>query len=160
MSDESIRRHVMGLGADSHSAPDVATTRRKLVELTRDEALRLLAGVRLGRIVFTRNALPAIRPVNHIVEDGAIIMRTHGDSAIAGQTSGTGIGGVVVAYEADQIDPETHKGWSVVITGYARKVTDLEQIARYQAMLEPWVEVNTDYAVRIRPDIVNGFRLR
>jgi nitroimidazol reductase NimA-like FMN-containing flavoprotein (pyridoxamine 5'-phosphate oxidase superfamily) len=160
MSDESIRRHVMGLAAEPHATPDGAATRRKLIELTRDEALGLLAGVSLGRIVFTRNALPAIRPVNHIVEDGEIIIRTHGDSALAGQTSGTGIGGVVVAYEADQIDPVTHQGWSVVVTGYARKVTDPEQIARYQTMLEPWVDVTMDHAVRIRPDIVNGFRLR
>jgi nitroimidazol reductase NimA-like FMN-containing flavoprotein (pyridoxamine 5'-phosphate oxidase superfamily) len=122
MSDESIRKHVMGLAAEPRTTPNGAiTARRKLIELTRDEALGLLAGVRLGRIVFTRNALPAIRPVNHIVEDGAIIIRTHGDSALAGQTSSTGIGGVVVAYQGDQIDPDTHKGWSVVITGYARK---------------------------------------
>jgi nitroimidazol reductase NimA-like FMN-containing flavoprotein (pyridoxamine 5'-phosphate oxidase superfamily) len=151
----------MGFAGEPPTTPDgAAVARRKLIELTRDEALGLLAGVRLGRIVFTRNALPAVRPVNHIVEDGEIIIRTNGDSALAGRTSSTGFGGVVVAYEADQIDPDTHQGWSVVITGYARKVTDPDQIARYQAMLEPWVEVSMDYTVRIRPDIVNGFRLR
>ena len=67
---------------------------------------------------------------------------------------------MVVACEADQIDPDTHQGWSVVITGYARKVTEPNQIARYQATLEHWVEVSVDYAVRIRPDIINGFRHR
>jgi hypothetical protein len=140
--------------------PDGAVARRRLVEPTHDEALGLLADIRLGRIVFTRNALHAIRPVNHIVKGGEIIIRTHGDSAVAGQTSATGIGGVVVAYEADQIDPDTRQGWSVVVTGYARSVKDPDQIARNQAMLEPWVEVGMDYAMRTRPDVISGFRLR
>ena len=67
--------------------------------------------------------------------------------------------GVVVAYEADAIDPETHLGWSVVVTGYARPVTDPEELARYQAMLRPWVSGTMDHAVRIRPDLITGIRL-
>jgi hypothetical protein len=67
---------------------------------------------------------------------------------------------VVVAYEADRIDPDTHQGWSVVVAGFARRVKDPDQLARYQTMLERWVEVSMDYAVRIRPDIINGFRHR
>ena len=31
---------------------------------------------------------------------------------------------VVVAYEADQLDPVRRLGWSVVVTGYASAVTD------------------------------------
>ncbi len=45
--------------------------------------------------------------------------------------------GVVVAYEADVIDPETHLAWSVVVTGYARPVTDPEELSRYRALLRP-----------------------
>ena len=144
-------------GTPTHTAPDRAP--RRLRELGRDDALALLASVSLGRIVFTRNALPAIRPVNHILDDGHIIIRTHGDSALAAQTGGSGVGGVVVAYEADQIDPDTHQGWSVVATGYARAVTDPEKAARYQLALEPWVEATMDHTVSIRPDMVTGFRL-
>lgn len=49
---------------------------REVVELDRDEAMRLLASVDHGRVVFTRAALPAIRPVNHLVVDGRVIGRT------------------------------------------------------------------------------------
>lgn len=49
---------------------------REVVELDRDEAMRLLASVDHGRVVFTRAALPAIRPVNHLVVDGRVIVRT------------------------------------------------------------------------------------
>lgn len=130
-----------------------------MTELSREDALALLAGVGLGRIVFTRNALPAIRPVNHVLDGGDIVIRTHGDSALALQTGNSGIGGVVVAYEADHIDADTHQGWSVVVTGYARQVTDPELIARYRTLLNPWVGASADRVVSIRPDLVTGFRL-
>ena len=38
--------------------------------------------------------------------------------------------GVVVAYEADDLDPQRRAGWSVVVTGWASMITDPEQIAR------------------------------
>lgn len=139
--------------------PRPAAAPHRLLELSRADALALLGSVRLGRIVFTRHALPAIRPVNHILDQGQIIIRTHGDSALAMQTGGSGIGGVVVAYEADQIDPDTHEGWSVVVTGYARLITDAEMLARYQGLLTAWVDAAMDAAVAIRPDMVTGFQL-
>ncbi|MGW2618989.1 pyridoxamine 5'-phosphate oxidase family protein [Streptomyces sp. NPDC001500] len=129
------------------------------VELTGAEALRLLGGVSLGRIVFTRQALPTIRPVNHILVDGDIVIRTDGDAALARYTAHTAGEGAVVAYEADDIDPVTHSGWSVVVTGYARLVTDPGELARYQALLRPWGTHRTDHAVRIHPDLVTGLRL-
>jgi pyridoxamine 5'-phosphate oxidase-like protein len=141
-------------------APDEAEAARaqprRMVELDRDEAMGLLASVSLGRVVFTRNALPTIRPVNHLLDRGEIVIRTHEGAAL---TKRAGAGGVVVAYEAEAIDPRTHLGWSVVVTGYARLVTDPDDLARYQTVLEPWVDRAMDYAVRIRPDMVTGQRM-
>ncbi|MBS2961526.1 pyridoxamine 5'-phosphate oxidase family protein [Actinocrinis puniceicyclus] len=130
-----------------------------MTQLDRSEALALLASVSLGRIVFTQNALPTVRPVNHVIDRGQIVLRTHAGAALTLQTGRAGNGGVVVAYEADAIDPVTHLGWSVIVTGYARLVDDPEDLARYHAMLEPWVAQTMDHAVRIRPDLVSGFRL-
>ncbi|WP_020139508.1 pyridoxamine 5'-phosphate oxidase family protein [Streptomyces sp. 351MFTsu5.1] len=123
------------------------------------EALRLLGSVSFGRIVFTQQALPTIRPVNHVLADGDIVIRTHAGAALTSRTRQARDLGVVVAYEADDIDPDTHLGWSVVVTGYARLITDPEELARYQALLRPWAEQTMDYAVRIRPDLVTGIRL-
>jgi hypothetical protein len=64
------------------------TEGRRLQTLARDESLRLLGGVAVGRVVFTRHALPAIRPVNHLVEDDKIIIRIQPDSAL-GEAVGT-----------------------------------------------------------------------
>jgi hypothetical protein len=38
--------------------------------------MRLLRSVSYGRIVFTRDALPAVRPVNHIIDDSEVIIPT------------------------------------------------------------------------------------
>ncbi|QKV97104.1 pyridoxamine 5'-phosphate oxidase family protein [Streptomyces sp. NA02950] len=132
---------------------------RRSIELDRDGALRLLGSVSFGRIVFTRHALPTVRPVNHVLDDGDIVIRTHEGAALtahAGQADGQG---VVVAYEADAIDPGTHLGWSVVVTGYARLVTDPEELARYRTLLIPWTPRTVDHAVRIRPELTTGVRL-
>jgi nitroimidazol reductase NimA-like FMN-containing flavoprotein (pyridoxamine 5'-phosphate oxidase superfamily) len=132
------------------------TSHRALRELNREEALWLLSSVSLGRIVFTDRALPAIRPVNHLVQDGQVVIRSHTGAAIvtaAGQR-------VVVAYEADAIDPDTHLGWSVVVTGVARLVLDPVAAARYREQLRPWVDGRRmDEVIAISPDIVTGFAL-
>ncbi len=136
-----------------------ASPARRMRELERAEALRLVATVSLGRIVFTQHALPAVRPVNHLVEDGDIIVRIHDDGALASLVAPVGVPGVVVAYEADAIDPDTHLGWSVVVTGYASPVADAGEADRYAELLRPWVARPMAGALRIRPDLVTGFRL-
>lgn len=110
---------------------------RHSTPLHRAEALRLLGSVSLGRIVFTQDALPAIRPVNHLLDRGEIIIRTQEGTAIATATRQADMEGVVVAYEADTIDPVTHVGWSVVVTGYCRPVTDPRDLAYYRELLHP-----------------------
>ncbi|MBX7553455.1 pyridoxamine 5'-phosphate oxidase family protein [Streptomyces sp. NPDC004232] len=133
---------------------------RRRIDLDRVEALRLLGSVTLGRIVFTRQALPTIHPASHVLDNGDIVIRTHEGAALtahAGQSEGDG---VVVAYEADAIDPVTHLGWSVVVTGYARLVSAPGEVARLRALLEPWApHPGTDHAVRIRPELVTGVLL-
>lgn len=127
--------------------------------LDRAEGLRLLGSVSLGRVVFTQQALPAIRPVNHVLDDGDIVIRTHEGAALTTATGQAGAQGVVVAYEADAIDPDSHLGWSVIVTGYAHLVTHTPTLARYQQLLRPWVDQTMDYAVRIHPEVVTAFRL-
>ncbi|MEU6069790.1 pyridoxamine 5'-phosphate oxidase family protein [Streptomyces sp. NPDC047082] len=141
-----------------NAEPALAEPRRS-TELDSAEALRLLGSVPMGRIVFTRSALPTIRPVNHILDDGQIVIRTHEGAALTSHTRHNGSQGVVVAYEADMIDPDTHVGWSVVVTGFAELVTDEQDLARYREMLRPWVRQTMDQAVRIRPDLVCGIRV-
>ncbi|MEU6260859.1 pyridoxamine 5'-phosphate oxidase family protein [Streptomyces sp. NPDC047043] len=133
----------------------VSASSARMVELSRDEALKLLGTVQLGRVAFSDQALPAIRPVNHVVEEGDIIVRTHGGSALLVRA----LQSEVVAYEADEIDPVTRTGWSVVVTGTATRVVDPAALTRYERLLVPWVATEMGHVVRIRPEIVNGYRL-
>lgn len=130
-----------------------------MIELERAEALTLLGQVSLGRIVFTQNALPTIRPVNHVIHRGQIVIRTHAGAALTLQTGRAGSGGVVVAYEADSIDAESHLGWSVIVTGYARLVRNPDDLVHYEQLLEAWVDRTMDSVVRVNPTMVTGFRL-
>lgn len=130
---------------------------RTMVEIDREEALRLLAGVAYGRVVYTRDALPAIRPVNHFVDGGVVIVRTRVTSRLTDTVRADP--SVVVAYEADDIDAATHAGWSVVVTGLARTVTDPDRIARYTRLLRPWADGVMDTVIAIEPTIVTGVRL-
>ncbi|MFD1276092.1 pyridoxamine 5'-phosphate oxidase family protein [Streptomyces kaempferi] len=89
-------------------------------ELDREECLRLLSRVPIGRVVHTRHALPAVQPINFSLDaDSAVVMRTSADSELA-----AAIDGEVIAFEADEVDAAAHSGWSVVVTGRAAMVTD------------------------------------
>jgi hypothetical protein len=130
---------------------------RRLTDLDRGEALRLLGSVSLGRIVFTQRAMPAVRPVNHILDSTGIIIRSHSGAAIISEADTAR--GAVVAYEADNINPNYLLGWSVVVTGIARLVRDPGELARYRQALIPWVDREMDQVIRIQPDVVTGFHL-
>lgn len=138
---------------------------RRAEPLDRDEAMELLGSVAFGRLVFTLSALPAVRPVNHVLDDGDIVIRTRRlagvSTALAEATDGRlgGSGSIVVAYEADVIDPDTRLGWSVVVTGFAETVTDLARLARIERHLHPWLDSVMDTAIAITPEVVSGIRL-
>jgi hypothetical protein len=96
------------------------------------------------------HAIPTIRPVNHVVDDETIIIRSHLGAVIVAHASTED--GLVVCYEADELDPVRHTGWSVIATGLARLVRDPAAISRYQQMLEPWVEGQMDFNHHQAPD--------
>lgn len=136
-----------------------ATSARNVVELDRGEAMRLLASIDHGRVVFTRDALPAIRPVNHLVDAGQVIVRTRLTSAVSTTVRSHDGHGIVVAYEADDLDPQQRTGWSVAITGRATTITDPERVAHYEQALQPWVNMAMDTVIAIDPEIVTGIRI-
>ncbi|MPZ85076.1 MAG: pyridoxamine 5'-phosphate oxidase family protein [Actinophytocola sp.] len=118
--------------------------------VNRDEALELLGSVPYGRIVFTERALPAVRPVNHIVDGGDVIVRTHMGAAILRAI------GQVVAYEADLVSANPRLLWSVVVIGVAEVEEDIEAVARYERLVRPMVDLPMDHVIRIRPQLVTG----
>jgi len=126
-----------------------------LEHLSRGQCLLLVGQVPLGRIVYTRQALPAVELVNFTLDDGDIVIRTDSSGKLAAATRGA-----VVAFEADSVDTAAHTGWSVTIVGYSRAVTDAQEIRRLeQTGLDPWAPGERDHFIRISPEIVNGRRI-
>jgi hypothetical protein len=119
--------------------------------------MRLLASVSIGRVVFTARALPAIRPVCHLVDGDHIIIRTDRNAAITSELRAEA--GTVVAYEADAIDVADHLGWSVIVVGVAHRVIDPDEAAFYRRMLRPWIDGAKDQVIAIHADMVTGFKL-
>jgi uncharacterized protein len=126
-----------------------------LENLSRDECLRLMGQVPLGRIVYTRQALPAVELVNFALDHGDIIIRTDPGGKLAAATRGA-----VVAFEMDSVDLVTHAGWSVTAVGYAQAVVDAEEIRHLGRLgLVPWASGKREYFIRIFPTFVDGRRL-
>ena len=124
--------------------------------LDREECLRLLAKAPVGRIVFTRHALPAVLPVNFSIDtDTSVMLRTSASSELV-----RAVDGVVVAFEADAFDATLRSGWSVVVTGRAAVVTDPAEHERL-SRTEPrsWMPIPDGVFVRIESEIVTGREL-
>ncbi|TNC19628.1 pyridoxamine 5'-phosphate oxidase family protein [Amycolatopsis alkalitolerans] len=119
--------------------------------LTPRECVKLLSSQPVGRLAFSENALPTIRPVNFFLHNGDIIVRTSRSGSISKLTK------EVVAFEVDSLDPATHTGWSVVVIGRVTPVTDVDELA---AMADPghrpWAGGERSLFLRIPVDIISG----
>ena len=106
-----------------------------LERLSRAECMRLTGTVPVGRIVYTRQALPAVELVNFALADGDIVIRTSAEGKLAAATRGTVV------------------GQARAVTG-STEIRGLERVA-----LASWVPGERDHFIRISPAIVNGRRV-
>lgn len=105
--------------------------------------------------MYTRQALPAVLPVNFCLgHDGTVVVRTSVSSELA-----SAIDGAVVAFEADEV-AAAHSGWSVVALGPATLVTDPVEHARLlRTGPRSWAPASREVFVRIAQELVTGRRL-
>ncbi|GII76294.1 pyridoxamine 5'-phosphate oxidase [Sphaerisporangium rufum] len=123
--------------------------------LSREECLELLASVPVGRIVFTDRALPAVQPVNFVLDRGLVVIRTTSGSRLAAAAGDT-----VVAFEADEFDAVLRTGWSVTMVGHARGVRDAAEADRLRRLpLAPWAPGTREHFIVLRPEQVSGRRM-
>ncbi|MFE7235397.1 pyridoxamine 5'-phosphate oxidase family protein [Streptomyces sp. NPDC002405] len=124
--------------------------------MDRQECLRLMAEVPVGRVVYTRQALPAVLPVNFaLAADASVLLRTSAGSDLV-----RAVDGVVVAFEADAFDAQSRSGWSVVVTGRATVVTDPVEHARLMRTgPRSWMPIEEDVFIRIEATMVTGREL-
>jgi len=94
----------------------------ELVDLTRDDCLRLVGARVLGRVVFTMSAMPAVQPVSYLLHGDEVVFRVADSGSLSTATHHA-----VVGFQVDDIDPITHVGWSVLGVGQAYEVTDTDR---------------------------------
>lgn len=124
-------------------------------ELSRAECLALLPTVRFGRLVFTQGALPALLTVNFVLDAAGVVLRTTKDSGLCRAVNST-----VVAFQADEIDPERRSGWTVTVVGLASVVTDPILVRRLADLpLQAWVPGDRNTFVVVEVGLVSGLRL-
>lgn len=127
----------------------------RVVLLDRAECLRLLGQRTFGRVGVSVGALPAVLPVNYRLVDTTIVFRTGRGTKLDAATDRA-----IVAFEIDDIDPLSHTGWSVLVTGEAQRVTNPEQLAELDhAGVPHWVPGDVAATVAIPTTIVSGRRL-
>jgi len=85
-----------------------------LLDLTPDECWSLAVTQPVGRLVWTGSAGPTVVPVNFEVTGRRVHVRTTAYSVLARECDDS-----PVAFEVDDYDAETRKGWSVVMRGHA-----------------------------------------
>jgi hypothetical protein len=126
-----------------------------LESLERPECLLRLQAHGVGRIGITIHGRPAIFPVNYVVHEDTIVLRTRGGGELATATDQ-----VVVALEIDGFDTTYHEGWNVLVVGLATHVSDPIELSGLKGIrLSPWAGEDRDCLVRIALDEVTGRRL-
>lgn len=105
------------------------------------ECRRLLAGLSVGRVVYTLGALPAVQPARYrLGADGSVLLSTAAGSELA-----RAVAGALVAFEAGELDAADGTGWSVTVLGRA-------DVTPEGAATGPTGTVT----VRILPELVSG----
>jgi len=123
--------------------------------LSWDECLRLLSSAQVGRIVYSDQALPAVQPVDFVLDDEAVVVRTGNGSRLV-----RAVDRAVVAFEADEYDQVAGSGWSVTIVGECSEIEDPGQVDRLSALVpRRWAPGGDQRFVRISLAGVTGRRV-
>ncbi len=135
--------------------PEPAAAKRVLRALGPAECFDLLEPGGVGRVGFTSAEGIVMLPVNFAVMGRTIIYRTAPDTLLAVYANAQ------VGFEVDHFDEARREGWSVLVHGHARKITDEREVKRREngTRLEPWAAGARDVYVRIAPTRISGRRL-
>ncbi|MXM68016.1 helix-turn-helix domain-containing protein [Streptomyces sp. HUCO-GS316] len=164
--DASVLRRLAGAlettvtalaGGDADLPPGQGRAGRhpRFTELGVRECRALLASHGVGRLAVSTASGPVVVPVNYSVVDGAVVFRT-----APGATPSQALD-CQVAFEVDRVDDTLSQGWSVLLRGRARAVTDPDAVRLLEehAYSSPWAGGERDLWLRIDPVVLTGRRI-
>ncbi|WP_152774310.1 helix-turn-helix domain-containing protein [Streptomyces spongiae] len=135
--------------------PGRAAREPEFTDLSTEECRVLLGTHGVGRLAVTTSSGPVIVPVNYSVVEGAIVFRT------APGTTPSLAADHQVAFEIDRIDDAFSQGWSVLVRGRARTVTDPDAVRLLtdRAHSTPWAGGGRELWIGIDPLVITGRRI-
>ena len=121
-------------------------------ELPEERCWELLAQHDVGRLAVSVMNRPDIFPVNYVVADESIVVRSAPGQKFAAATLGT-----AVAFEVDALDEATKTGWSIVCKGPAESIENLAEWIEAQDLdIDNWAPGSKQRFLRIVPESVTG----
>ena len=127
----------------------------RLEVLSREQCEAHLDAGGIGRLVFLTERGPVALPVNFRFVEGDIVFRTDATGSLAAAA------GTTVSFEVDHIDEAMSEGWSVIVTGRARRVDDPSELERLaQLGIEPWAGGTREAIIRVDAAEISGRSIR
>ena len=127
-----------------------------LEALTAADCLAYLRPGGVGRFLYVADRGPVAAPVNYRMLGDTVVFRTGQASPIA-----EAIGQQSVSFEVDHLDSVLAEGWSVLVSGTARLVTDPAELDEVTALgAEPWAGGEREAYIRLTASEITGRRIR
>ena len=151
---------LFGAGLNLPPGQRAAAKNTVLDVLTIDECRAYIAAGGVGRFVYVEPGRgPVAVPVNYRMDADDVVFRTDIHTAIVDSLERDQR--QKVSFDVDHLDDALSEGWSVLLTGTARIITDQVGLERAAALgIEPWAGGDrTDY-IRVAASQITGRRIR
>ena len=109
----------------------------------------------VGRLAFRSSTGQQLLPVNFVFRQGRVYFTTSPQSVLAELAEGSDD----VAFEIDYPDRLTQHGWSVLVKGTTRRVSE-DDVDLSPREPRPWVPGVRDILVELTPNQITGRRIR
>lgn len=139
---------------EDQNAAATHTTPGALVRLSEDDCWELLGSRGVGRVVLVDGQRAEILPVNYVISSGTVVFRT-GTGGVLGRGA---LWGRRVAFEVDRIDPQTERGWSVVVQGELRQAGGPDASVLGESV-RPWASGDKPVVATILAESISGRRI-
>jgi nitroimidazol reductase NimA-like FMN-containing flavoprotein (pyridoxamine 5'-phosphate oxidase superfamily) len=138
-------------------SPPQPAPRGTLLPVAETECWQLLDTTTIGRFAFTTDDGVVILPVNFLVYEERIYVRTEPGSTIAALADGNND----VAFEVDYHDGWNQWGWNVLVKGATEEADTLEgeRAIASTGRLGPWAPGSRSLVIRLTPRTLTGRRV-
>lgn len=122
--------------------------------LSADQCWSLLRSAGVARLAVWVEDRPEIFPINYVVDGGTLVFRSAPGTKVA-----SALGDALVSLEADGVTAPEGLAWSVMASGQARLIEELEEVVdSFSLPLFPWQAGRKNIFVRVVPDRITGRR--